>query len=85
MKGRADASEASWVSASEIAAYAYCPESWRLAHGLGLESRHAPRLKQGIKAHEAWQDVARTSSLPLWLGAALMLLALAGLLLLRLG
>jgi hypothetical protein len=79
MNGRADASEA-WVSASEIAAYAYCPESWRLAHGLGLESRHAARRQQGIEEHAAWQDVARTSSRLLWLGAVLMLAALGGLL-----
>ena len=84
MKGRANASEA-WVSASEIAAYAYCPDAWRLAHGLGLESRQASRLKQGIKAHEVWQDAARPSSLLLWLSVALMLLALAGFLLLRVG
>ena len=73
------------MSASEIAAYAYCPESWRLAHGLGLESREAARLQQGITAHDAWQGAARTSSRLLWLGVALMLLALAGLLLLRAG
>jgi hypothetical protein len=84
MKGRADASEA-WVSASEIATYAYCPESWRLAHGLGLESRHAALRQQGIEERAAWQGVARTSSLLLWLGVALMLLALAGFLLLRVG
>jgi hypothetical protein len=84
MKGRAEASQA-WVSASEIADYAYCPESWRLAHGLGLESGEAARLQQGIQAHAAWQGAARTSSRLLWLGAALMLLALAGLLLLGVG
>jgi hypothetical protein len=80
MNGRADAS-AGWVSASEIADYAYCAESWRLAHGLGLENCETARLQQGITAHAAWQGAARSSSRLLWLGAALMLLALAGLLL----
>ena len=50
-----------WISASQIAAYAYCAESWRLAHGLGLQSRHALRLEQGIAEHTAWQGVTRTS------------------------
>ena len=26
------------VTASEIAAFVYCPEAWRLEHGLGLEA-----------------------------------------------
>ena len=36
------------VTASEIAAFVYCPEAWRLEHGQGLEaggraaSRRAP-------------------------------------------
>ena len=84
MKKRAAASDA-WVSASEIAAYAYCPESWRLEHGRGLESRHAARRQQGIEEHAAWQSVARTSSRLLWLGVVLMLAALGGLLVLGWG
>ena len=69
------------VSASQIAAYTYCPESWRLAHGLGLQSRHAPRMAQGIAAHAAWQGVARTSTRFMRFGIVLMLNALPGLLL----
>ena len=33
------------VTAAEIAAFVYCPESWRLEHGLGLE----PRNRQGVR------------------------------------
>ena len=70
-----------WITASEIAAYAYCAESWRLAHGLGLQSRHAPRMGQGIAEHAAWQEVARTSSRSARLGIVLMVAGLLGLLL----
>jgi hypothetical protein len=68
-----------WVSATQVAAYAYCAESWRLAHGLGLPSRHTRQRQQGIAAHADWQDMERTSSRVRRLGMALMLLALAGL------
>jgi len=71
-----------WITASEIAAYAYCAESWRLAHGLGLQSRHAPRMEQGIAEHIAWQGVAHTSSRSARQGIVLMLAAILGLLLL---
>ena len=70
-----------WITASEIAAYAYCAESWRLAHGLGLQSRHAPRMEQGLAEHAAWQEVARTSSRSARLGIVLMVAGLLGLLL----
>ena len=70
-----------WITASQIAAYAYCAESWRLAHGLGLQSRHAPRMEQGIAEHAAWQDAARASSRGARLGIVLMAIALMALLL----
>ena len=70
-----------WITASEIAAYAYCAESWRLAHGFGLQSRHAPRMAQGIAEHAAWQEVARMSSRSARRGLVLMWTALLGLLL----
>ena len=74
-----------WITASQVAAYAYCAESWRLAQGLGRESRHAPLMQQGIAAHEAWQGTERASARLTWLGLALMLVALAGFLLRWLG
>jgi hypothetical protein len=74
-----------WISASQVAAYAYCAESWRLAHGLGRESRHAPLMQQGIASHDAWQGTERASARLTRLGLALMLIALTGLLLRWLG
>jgi hypothetical protein len=70
-----------WVTASQIAAYAYCAESWRLTHGLGLQSRHAARMEQGIVEHTAWQETVRTSSRGSRQGIVLMAIALLGLLL----
>ena len=70
-----------WITASEIAAYAYYAESWRLAHGLGLQSRHAPRMEQGIAEHATWQDTARASSRGVRQGIVLMVIALSALLL----
>jgi hypothetical protein len=74
-----------WITASQVADYAYCAESWRLAHGLGRESRHEPLMQQGIAAHDAWQGTERASARVTRLGLALMLIALAGLLLRWLG
>ncbi len=33
------------VTASEIAAFVYCPEAWRLEHGLGLEAGNREALE----------------------------------------
>jgi hypothetical protein len=74
-----------WIAASQVADYAYCAESWRLAHGLGRESRHEPLMQQGIAAHDAWPSTARASARVTRLGLALMLIALAGFLLRWLG
>jgi hypothetical protein len=70
-----------WITASQIASYAYCAESWRLAHGLGLQSRHAVRMEQGIAEHAAWQETAHTASRGSRRGIVLMVIALLGLLL----
>jgi len=35
------------ISTSEIAAYANCPEQWRLAYGLGLEPGNRQAMHAG--------------------------------------
>jgi hypothetical protein len=40
------------VTAAEIAAFAYCPEQWRLEYGLGLEPDNRAALKAGTRHHE---------------------------------
>jgi hypothetical protein len=43
---------ADMVTASEIAAFVYCPEAWRLEHGLGLEARNWAARDAGTRHHE---------------------------------
>src|SRR4051794_2417013 len=40
------------VTASEIAAFAYCPEQWRLQYGLGLRAENQAALGAGTRHHE---------------------------------
>lgn len=47
------------VSASEIASWAWCPESWRL-DALGAEPENQEALARGRKFH------ARTSAIEVW-------------------
>lgn len=39
------------IAAQEIASFAYCPESWRLQYGLGLESENRAALDAGTRHH----------------------------------
>lgn len=40
------------VTASEIAAFVYCPEAWRLEYGLGLEPGNREAMDAGERHHE---------------------------------
>jgi hypothetical protein len=40
------------VTATEIAAWVYCPEQWRLQHGLGLPSQNQQALYAGSRHHK---------------------------------
>ncbi len=40
------------VTASEIAAFVYCPEQWRLASGLGLPPANRVAMNAGMQHHE---------------------------------
>lgn len=39
------------ISASEITSWVYCPESWRLEYGLGLEPGNQRSLAAGNQHH----------------------------------
>jgi hypothetical protein len=39
------------VSASEIAAFVFCPEAWRLEHGLGLGAENRAALEAGERGN----------------------------------
>jgi len=64
-----------WISATEIASYAYCPEAWRLEHGLNLESANQSARARGEVVHERWQRTERRSAW--WLGAAVLCLVVS--------
>jgi hypothetical protein len=38
------------MTATEIAAFVYCPERWRLEHGLGLKLANRAALDAGTRA-----------------------------------
>jgi hypothetical protein len=43
--------EAGFITAHEIATFAYCPEAWRLQYGLGLKGGNAESLEAGTRHH----------------------------------
>lgn len=73
------------VSASEIAAWAWCPESWRL-DALGAEPSNRAAIARGETHHAskaAFEERSRSAiSVGWWLLAAAVLMALLGLFLL---
>ena len=74
------------VSASEIAAWAWCPESWRLS-ALGHEPGNRAAMERGEKRHaltafiERWSVLAIT--LGIWLFVAAFILAVLAFVLAR--
>ena len=74
------------VSASEIASWAWCPESWRLS-ALGHEPANRAAMKQGEEFHvrKAAFEVRSRSAISVgwWLLAAALLLAALALVLVR--
>jgi hypothetical protein len=74
------------VSASEIASWAWCPESWRL-QSLGAEPENWAAMVRGEKFHArtvAFEERSRSAiSLGGWLLAAAVLLAVLAFVLVR--
>jgi hypothetical protein len=68
------------VSATEIASFVYCPEQWRLQHGLGFESANAVSLSRGEAFHAKSASVEMGTRRASWIGVTLI--ALAGIVLL---
>lgn len=50
-----------WVTATEVATFAFCPEAWRLEHALDFEPQNLAVRKKGIARHEKWQRVEKRS------------------------
>ena len=63
------------VSATEVASYVYCPEQWRLQHGLGNSSTNTAVLARGAALHRETAAVEVRSRRALRLGFVLVVLA----------
>jgi hypothetical protein len=70
------------VTASEVAAFVYCRELWRLEHGLGLEPGNRADLDAGTRHHARKAAAERVAGGSLVLGRLIVAAALLGLLLL---
>jgi hypothetical protein len=63
------------ITATEIAAFAYCPEQWRLQHGLGLEPANRKELAAGTRHHARKAVAERLAGGAIALGRVLLVLA----------
>ncbi len=70
------------VSATEIAAFVYCPEQFRLQYGLGLKPANQAGLDAGMRHHERKAVAEQVAGGSIGLGRALVVVALVLLLLL---
>jgi hypothetical protein len=64
------------ISAEEIACYAYCPEQWRLQHGLGLVPSNQDALNAGVRHHARKAVAERLAAGSMMLGRILVIGAL---------
>lgn len=70
------------VTAEEVACFVYCPEQWRLQHGLGLPSENQAALEAGTRHHERKAVAERIAGGLIALGRLLIALAAVAVLLL---
>ncbi|QDV34877.1 hypothetical protein [Tautonia plasticadhaerens] len=63
------------VTASEIANFVFCPESWRLRDGLQLPPGNRPALAAGTRHHEAKATAERVAGGSISLGRVLIVIA----------
>jgi hypothetical protein len=69
------------IAAHEIACFAYCPEQWRLQHGLGKPAGNQAALDAGTRHHAGKAMAERIAGWSLAAGRLLLVAALALLLL----
>jgi hypothetical protein len=64
------------LTAEEVACYVYCPEQWRLQHGLGLAPSNQEVLNAGIRHHARKAVAERLAACSMMLGRILVIGAL---------
>jgi hypothetical protein len=79
--GKGNTSDRDLVTASEIAAFVYCPESWRLQE-LGLPAANQAEMDAGTRHHERKAVAERVAGSSISIGLLLVAVALVFLLLL---
>jgi hypothetical protein len=62
------------ITASEIASFAYCPEQWRLEHGLELLPANRAALNAGIRHHWRKANAERAAAACLGSGRVLIVI-----------
>lgn len=72
------------ITASEVAAFVYCPEAWRLEHGLGLPAGNDAARKAGIRDHARNTAAEQVADVGIVVGRLLVVLAGLALLMLLL-
>lgn len=70
------------VTAAEIACWAYCPEQWRLQHGLELPPANRTEMDAGTHHHQRKAVAERVAGGSISMGRVLAVLAAVVLLLL---
>lgn len=68
--------EEKFVSATEIACWAYCPEQWRLQYGLELLPANRAVLDAGTVHHEQQAVAEHVAGGSIYVGRALVVAAL---------
>ena len=71
-----------YITAAELACFAYCPEQWRLEYGLGLSPANRAGMDAGTRHHERKAVAERIAGGSITLGRFLAVLAAMVLLLL---
>ena len=64
------------ISADELACFAYCPEQWRLQHGLGLPPANRAELNAGTRHHGRKAAAERVAAGSINMGGILVIVAL---------
>ena len=71
----------SLITATEIATFAYCPEQWRMEHGLRLQPSNQASRRAGTWHHSGKAIIERIAGGAITLGQILAVLAVMALLL----
>lgn len=75
MIDRKESTNRDLISATEIATFAYCPEQWRLRHGLGLRPGNRISIDAGTHHHAGKAMAERVAGVSHTAGRALLALA----------